>query len=405
MNSIPKPTATPRAAIVALTIATFVSIGLAGCDQKVAPPIAQVPKLSAPSVEGDAIIFAKDSPQLATLVTLEATQERESLVRINGRTSWDETRTARVLSPLAGRVLEIKAAPGATVKKGSVLAVLSSPDYGVTQADARRSETDLALADKQLQRARDLANAGVIPQKDLQTAEADFARARNERERTLSKERAYGSVSGKTIDQKFQLVSPVNGLIVDRRITPGQEVRPDQNVDVPLFIISEPTKLWVMLDVPEALTQEIQVGEQVRISVPALPGEIFQAKVEYIADFIDAQSRTVKARAAVDNSAKRLKAEMYVTADVEVPPSKALKVPSNAVYLLADKYYAFVEKPAGTYTRRVLKAEEATLGFVRITSGLSPGEKIVSDGALLLQQILNAKATAPTPKADAGLKK
>jgi membrane fusion protein, heavy metal efflux system len=374
---------------------------LSACDNQPAQstePIA--PKISAPSVNGDTITFTKDSPQLATLVTLEAKQERESFVRINGRTSWDETRTARVLSPLAGRVLEIKASPGASVKKGDVLAIISSPDYGTTQAEARRSETDLALADKQLQRARDLANAGVIPQKDLQAAEADFARSKNERERTLSKERAYGSLAGKIIDQKFKLVSPVSGLIVDRRLTPGQEVRPDQSVDLPLFVISEPTKLWVMMDVPEALTQEIQVGELVRISVPSLPGEVFNATVEYVADFIDSQSRTVKARAAVDNSARRLKAEMYVTADVAVPPSKALKVPTNAVYLLADKYYAFVEDSPGVFTRRKLKAEEATLGFVRVMSGLNAGDKLVSDGALLLQQILNAKASAPAQPGD-----
>jgi membrane fusion protein, heavy metal efflux system len=390
-------------ALAPLVVALIFSIAtlISGCDkqQEVASQPA-VAKISAPSVTGDTITFTKDSPQLATLVTIEAKQERESFVRINGRTSWDETRTARVLSPLAGRVLEIKASPGATVRKGDVLAIISSPDYGTTQAEARRSETDLALADKQLQRARDLANAGVIPQKDLQAAEADFARAKNERERTLSKERAYGSLTGKIIDQKFQLIAPVGGLIVDRRMTPGQEVRPDQNADIPLFIISEPAKLWVMLDVPEALTQEIQVGELVRVSVPSLPGEIFNATVEYVADFIDAQSRTVKARAAVDNSARRLKAEMYVTADVAVPPSKALKVPTNAVYLLADKYYAFVEESQGVYVRRKLKAEEATLGFVRVMSGLNAGDKIVSDGALLLQQILNAKASAPAQPGD-----
>jgi membrane fusion protein, heavy metal efflux system len=389
----------PQRPFIALAICAALLV--TACDK---PPAASTepaaPKISAPNVTGDTITFAKDSPQLATLVTIEAKQERESFVRINGRTSWDETRTARVLSPLAGRVLEIKASPGATVKKGAVLAIISSPDYGTTQAEARRSETDLALADKQLQRARDLANAGVIPQKDLQSAEADFARAKNERERTLSKEKAYGSIAGRLIDQKFQLVAPVGGLIVDRRLTPGQEVRPDQSVDLPLFVISEPARLWVMLDVPEALTQEIQVGEQVRISVPSLPGEVFNATVEYVADFIDAQSRTVKARAAVDNSARRLKAEMYVTADVAVPPSKALKVPTNAVYLLADKYYAFVEESPGVFTRRKLKAEEATLGFVRVISGINNGEKLVSDGALLLQQILNAKASAPAQPGD-----
>jgi membrane fusion protein, heavy metal efflux system len=371
---------------------------LAGCDkpQPVAGPA--VAKISAPAIEGETIIFTKDSPQLATLQTIAAVQERESFVRINGRTGWDETRTARVLTPLAGRVIEIRATAGALVKKGQVLAVISSPDFGVVQAEARRSETDLQLADKQLQRARDLVAAGVMPQKELQLNEAEFARAKNERQRTQSKERAFGTVGGNLIDQKFQLISPVAGMVVDRKITPGQEVRPDQAVDQPLFVISEPTRLWVTLDVPESLTQEISVGEQVRISVPSLPGEVFNARVEYVADYIDSQSRTVKARAAVDNIARRLKAEMYVTADVAVPPSKALKVPSNAVYLLGDKYYAFVEQPTGTFTRRTLKAEEATLGFVRIVSGVFPGDKLVSDGALLLQQLLNAKATAPAAK-------
>jgi membrane fusion protein, heavy metal efflux system len=382
-------------------VALFTAIVLqAACEKspQVAPQ--QVAKISAPKVEGDVITFAKESPQLGTLVTILATQERESFVRINGRMGWDETRTARVLSPLAGRVIEIKVAPGVAVRKGDPLAVISSPDFGTAQAEARRSETDLQLSDKQLQRARDLVAAGVMPQKELQLAEADFARAKNERERTLSKERAYGAVAGKLIDQKFQLVAPVSGMVVDRKITPGQEVRPDQLADLPLFVISEPSRLWVMLDVPESLTQEIQVGESVRISVPSLPGEVFRAKVEYVADYIDAQSRTVKARAAVDNTARRLKAEMYVTADVEVPPSKALKVPTTAVYLLGDVYYAFVEQPAGVFTRRKLKAEEATLGFVRVISGLASGDRLVSDGALLLQQILTAKATAPALPGD-----
>jgi membrane fusion protein, heavy metal efflux system len=376
-------------------IVVLISTLLVGCEKATVTVLPQVAKISAPKVEGDSISFTKDSPQLATLLTIQATQERESFVRINGRTGWDETRTARVLSPLAGRVIEIKVAPGQIVKKGDVLASLSSPEFGVAQGEARKAETDLALADKQLQRAKDLAGAGVIAQKELQSAEADFARARNERERTLNRERAYGAAGAKLIDQKFQLIAPVGGLVVDRKLTPGQEVRPDQPNDQPLFVISEPSRLWVMLDVPEALTQEIQVGEPVRISVPSLPGEVFSAKVEYVADFIDATTRSVKARAAVDNTARRLKAEMYVTADVDIPPSKAIKVPTNAVFFQGDKYYAFVEQPAGTFTRRPLKAEEASLGFVRVTSGLILGDKVVSDGALLLQQLLSAKSTAP----------
>ena len=194
--------------------------------------------------------------------------------------------------------------------------------------------------------------------------------------------------------------APRGGKLTKVLVENGQPVEFDQ----PLFVISNPTRLWVLLDVPEVLTREIQIGEEVRIAVPALPGELFSAKVDYVADFIDPQTRTVRARAVVDNRDRRLKAEMYITGDVEIPPSSALKVPSTAIYLLGDSYYAFVEESRGRFVRRALKAEEGTLGSMRVTSGLKADETVVADGALLLQQMLNQKATSPRKSAAADTK-
>jgi cobalt-zinc-cadmium efflux system membrane fusion protein len=306
-----------------------------------------------------------------------------------------------VNSPVAGRVVELRALPGAPVRRGDVLAVISSPEFGQSQAEARKTVTDLALAERSLARARELHEAGVIPLKELQVAEADFERARSERDRAIARERLYGGTT--VIDQQYRLTAPIAGVVVDRRVTPGQEVRPDQGADAPLFVISDPTRLWIQLDVPEILSQEVQKGEAVRVTVPALPGEVFTARVEYIADNIDPQTRMVKARAAVENGARRLKAEMFVTADVEVPPSVALRVPSQAIFLLGDTHYAFVEESPGQFVRRQLRAEEATLGFMRVLGGLRKGDRVVSDGALLLQQLIAQKATAPrAPPAKGG---
>ena len=94
------------------------------------------------------------------------------------------------------------------------------------------------------------------------------------------------------------------------------------------------------------------------------------------------------------------------TADLEIAPSKALLVPSTSLFLQGNKYFGFVEEKPGLFARREFKAEEATLGFMRVTSGADAGEKIVADGALLLQQMLTAKSTAPkegpSAKATAG---
>ncbi len=368
---------------------------VAGCSK---PPDVVKPGVPGARIEDETITFAKDSPQLSTLRTVVVGRERDSYVRINGRISWDDSRTSRVTSPVAGRVIELRVMPGAHVRKGDVLALLSSPEFGQFQADARKSETDLALAERATNRARELHGAGVIPLKELQSAEADLERARTERQRTAAREKAYGS--GRIVDQQFRLLAPVSGTIVDRRINVGQEVRPDQASDQPLFTISDPRRLWVSLDIPEVLSKEIEVGEQVRISVPALPGEVFDATVEYVADYIDPQARTIKARASVLNDKRRLKAEMFVTADVTIAPSKALLVPATALYLQGDKHYGFIEEAPGSFTRREFKAEEASLGFMRVVRGAIAGENIVADGALLLQQMLNAKATAPKTEQD-----
>jgi cobalt-zinc-cadmium efflux system membrane fusion protein len=363
---------------------------LASCGKAPEPPKPAVPGAQ---VEGETVSFPKDSPQLATLKIVEAQPERASFVRINGRIGWDDTRTSRVGSPVAGRVVELAVLPGASVRRGDVLAVISSPEFGQTQSEARRADTDLQLAERTLARARELHEAGVVPLKELQSAEADAARARAERDRTAARERLYGTAG--SIDQRFRVIAPIGGVVVDRNVMPGQEVRPEHTAQTPLFVITDPTRLWIRLDVPEILSQEVQLGEAVRITVPALPGEVFEARVDYVADYIDAQTRTVKARASVPNPDRRLKAEMYVSADVEVPPSSALRVPASAIYLLGDRYHAFVEEAPGRFVRRTLRAEESTLGNMRVTAGLKAGERVVADGALLLQQLVTQRATAP----------
>jgi cobalt-zinc-cadmium efflux system membrane fusion protein len=376
----------------------FLLLAVAACSKAEPQGGHEIPE-PAPGfrIFNNTISFPAESPQLSTLRVVKAEPERLSQVRINGRISWDETRTARINPPLAGRVVALKAEPGEQLQQGEVLAVISSPEFGQAQAESRRAQTDLKQTEQALLRNRVLHEAGVIALKELQYAEADFSRARAELERTKARDRLYGS-SGR-IDQQFELRAPIDGVIVNRNVNVGQEFRPDQTGGQPMFVISDPTRLWISLDVPEALTQIIAVGENLRISVPALPGEIFSAQVQYVADFVDPVTRTIRARASLDNRARRLKSEMYVSADVEVPPSSALRVPATSLFLLEDQYFAFTEKQVGVFERIQVRAEEAPLGFMRVIEGLHPGQRIVADGALLLQQLLNQNLTAPDKSA------
>src|SRR2546421_12252077 len=110
------------------------------------------------------------------------------------------------------------------VRQGQELALLAAPELGVAQSEARKAEQDFALSQKSLARVQELFNAGVAPAKDLQAAQADVARTAAERQRTQAKLKLYGTTD--TVDQTLALKTPIAGVVVERNLNPGQEIRP-----------------------------------------------------------------------------------------------------------------------------------------------------------------------------------
>jgi len=127
------------------------------------------------------------------------------------------------------------------------------------------------------------------------------------------------------------------------------------------------------------------------ITTPAYPGESFPARIDFIADAVDPASRTVKARASVANPNRRLKSEMFVNAEFALPADPAPRVPASAVLLLGTRQFAFVDEGDFSYQRRAVTADEVRLGQMRVKTGLQPGERVVVEGGLLLQQLLAAR--------------
>lgn len=360
---------------------------LAACGKQEAP---QTPP---PKIEGERIAFAAGSPQLKGLVSTAITIERMEQVRLNGRLTWDESRTVRVYSPLAGRIARLLVEPGAHVRAGDALALVSSPDFGQAQAEQAKAEADFAVADKSLARASELHAQGVIAEKDLQQAQADAARAKAEVDRTRARARLFGG--GLAVDQQYVLRAPLAGIAVERSANPGQEVRPDQAQpgSPALYVISDPARLWVQLDIPELALAGIRPGVEFALKVAALPEREFRARIEHVGDFLDPSTRAVRARGSVDNSEHLLKAEMFVVAEMNIDRGESIRLPAAAALLLGDARYVFVDLGEGRFERRQITAEESQFGMLRVLQGLSGGERVVTDGALLLQQLLtNARS-------------
>ena len=358
---------------------------LAACNepaQKNAVPQARV--------EGQAVIFPAGSPQIAALLSEKIEPRREAVLRFNGRLVWDEDRTVRVFSPLGGRVQSIAVRLGQAVRAGQTLALIEAPDLGAAQSDARKAEQDDLLAQKNLARVSELLEAGVAPAKDLQVAQAEAARAAAERARTRARLKLYGNVAG-AVDQRFALAVPIAGVVVERNVNPGQELRADAQGDKGLFVITDPTRLWFVLDVTEADIGAVKPGAEVQIGATMLGEDTITGKIANVADFVDPQSRTVKVRGSIENPGRRVKAEMFVTAALQVPSARGFIVPTKAVYLRGEQNYVFVDAGDGRYVRKPVRLGPTTNGHQVVLEGLAADEKVVVDGSLLLERLLASK--------------
>ena len=344
-----------------------------------------------PNIQGDKITFPTNAPQLAQLIVEPAEEQKAAATGLNGRLAWNDDVTARVFPPVSGRIVEILANPGQTVAAGDVLAKIQSPDFGQAQADARKAVADLKQSERALNRARDLLAHGAAAEKDVESAENDYAHAVSEKERAVATLSIYGGNPDCTgVDGIFSLKAPLAGVVVDKSVGPGQEVRSDQVGDKPLFVISDPARLWLFLDVTETDAASLSSNQEVFVRSRAWPDKVFHGRVEVISEGLDPTTRTIKARCSVDNSEKLLRAEMYVSADVNGTAS-GVDIPTEAVFMKDNSPYVFVETTRGQFERRTVKLGVESNGRSVVVDGLSAGQRVVTEGCLLLEAILEGE--------------
>lgn len=364
---------------------------LCACNE--APP-PQPPAAAAPVVQGNQLRFSAADPQLALLGLSTAAPGKAITVELPARLVWNEDRTQRIYPPFSGRVMAIKADLGQNVHVGSVLGQIASADFGMAQADTAKAQADSRLTQNALRRQQELFDIGVVARKDLEQSQSDAARAQAEVSRAEARTRLYGG-SGTSVNQQLALTAGIKGVVVERNLNPGQEVRPDQSgPGLPaLFVISDPSSLWVQIDARESEAVTLRPGVSFEITVPGIPGQKFEGLVTAVSDSIDTATRTVKVRGLVANGQRRLKAEMLVTARIERQLGNGVLIPASALILRGTGHSVFVQVQPGQFEQREVGLSYQGTQEVMVSRGLEVGEKVVSDNALLLAHIYRSAVT------------
>jgi cobalt-zinc-cadmium efflux system membrane fusion protein len=362
-------------ALAACGIVTAGWYGMQSTSEATAAPAAH----ATPPREPNVLRYAPDAPQLAYLKIAPAEAGPVPAIEpLQGHVTYDEDHTSRISTPIAGRVLKIHAEPGDRVKAGQALVTIDSPDFAQASADARKAESDLMLKKAAFERAHTLFEGNVLPRKDFESAEADMQQSEIELDRARARLRNLGPVNA----NGYALTSRIGGIVTERQVNPGSEVRPD--APGPLFVVSDPTHLWINVEVPEKDLGKVHEGQHFKVEADGYPGESFDAVARMIGKVLDPTSRRVIVRCSVENPDEKLKPEMYVHATPLGRTDTEPHVPNEALITEGLQSFVFVERSPG-----VLEKRRVTLNYrgheeSYIAAGLNTGEHIVVRGALLL---------------------
>jgi membrane fusion protein, heavy metal efflux system len=337
--------------------------------------------------------FTIPAAQLARIhvITLTPTVFRPT-VSTTGSVAFNGDRSTQVLSPVSGPVLRILVPLGARVGQGTALATVSSPDFAAAVAGFRKAES----AYRQLARVaaldEELFKTDAIAHRDVEQAQTDAAAAAADRDAALQQMRSLGVdnatiaaiQAGKPVGPIQAIIrSPIAGTVVEKLINPGQLL---QAGTTPAFTVADVASMWVSANVFDTDLPFVRKGEHATITTDAgnfpLPGT-----VDYVAELVDPNTKATAVRILVPNPNGVLKRDMFVRVQIQADAQQSgFLVPTSAVLRDDENLpFVFVALPTGGFNRRQITLGPRVGDMYQVASGLTAGEKVVSEGALFLQ--------------------
>jgi membrane fusion protein, heavy metal efflux system len=357
---------------------------LAGCGENKPDPKAEAPPATTVEPDLDANNFKVDRPDQFPLVKAVEHKAAPSL-NVTGVVQPDIARAVPVISLAAGRVVEIKARLGDTVKKGQLLLKVQSNDVSGAYQTYRKAVNDELLARLQLERQQILYDKGAVAKSALEQAEDVAQNAKADLDATTEQLRLLG------IDKDHpsgivNIFAPISGVITDQQVTNASGVQGLGSTNP--FTISDLSYVWIVCDVYENDLDAVHVGEYADIRLNAYPSQVFKGRIDNILPVLDPTLHTAKVRLEVANPGI-MRVGMFVTATFFGKQSEMrTAVPAAAILHLHDREWVYIPVSADHFKRlEVVTGAMLPGNQQEIISGIKPGDQVVSN-ALVLQNTL-----------------
>lgn len=339
----------------------------------------------------DNAIIQFSSHETARRTGIETTPAVQSVsaytVEAPGEVVFDETRQTAITIPLDATIIQWLAEPGQRVSPGTSLALLESPEMAALQSEYLQSVAESGPAELRLARADSLVNQKHISRAEYETIEAEATGALSHKRGIAGQLRAAGLQesdikqleTSKDVSSRWIARSTGQGVLIDRKASLGARL----NAGALIAMAADPDQLWIEAHLPERYASSIAKGQSVEFNIE---GEIVGAKVIWVAQFVDPETRTITVRAEPLQQTNSLIANKYGTVRMlEQADAPAVSVPKDAIQWEGCCNVVFVRETAERYRPRKVSLVRGDRNNYQVTSGLKPGEEVVVRGSFLLK--------------------
>jgi cobalt-zinc-cadmium efflux system membrane fusion protein len=381
--------------VVAIICATLLFKFGSGQPANPTPPPPSAASNAAPA---DATVSLEPSQlsaiKIEPLATYSFPIEKDAV----GNIDYDEDMSVQVFSPYQGKIITAFASLGDDVQKGQPLYTIDSPDLVQAESTLISAAATFALTSKELARATDLYGTNGISEREKEQATSDAQTAEGALKAARDAVRVFGKteaeinliIASRKIDNALVVPSPVSGRITAKFAQPGLLVQPG-NTPAPYSVADLKTK-WMVANVTESDSPLLHVGQPVKAKLMAFPGRIFTGKVSRLGTSVDPNVHRVMLQCDIDDPKDELRPGMLANFAIQVQdPVESVAIPMNGVVRNGDgSFAAWVTTDRHVFSQRFLKLGLQRDGYYQVLEGLNTGELVATDGAIYLDNVLNA---------------
>ncbi len=311
-------------------------------------------------------------------------QDVKNQLKLFGKVEADNNKMAHVYPITGGIVAKVEVELGDYVKEGQLLAVVRSSEVADFQRQLLDARSDVALAEKNLQVAKDLFAGKLNSEKDVLAAQKELEKTKAELSRINEVYSIYHLKEG----SEYRITAPMNGFIIGKDITQNEELRSDRAEEV--FTIAQINEVWVLANVNESNISKVEVGYEADVQTLSYPDKIFKGKVDKIFNVIDPETKAMKILVKIANPDLLLKPEMNATVNLKFSEHRNLiAVPSGSIIFDKNKNWVMVFKSRSHIETRQVEVYHSIGDITYLSSGINEYESVISRNGLLIYDALN----------------